>query len=76
MTKRAAEQGSELVAPPARLRPPPDSSSRSRSTSRALRDAVADLLAHTLGGLVELDWQLGDGRCGTPSPTRRSSSWR
>ncbi|TFI59578.1 hybrid sensor histidine kinase/response regulator [Sphingomonas parva] len=60
MTKRAAEQGSDLVGrllafarrqqlEPACIEIP------------ALATAVTDLLAHTLGGLVELDWQMDDG---------------
>jgi PAS domain S-box-containing protein len=55
MTKRAAEQGSELVkrllafARRQRLEP--------KSVDFAgLRDAVSDLLTHTLGGLVNIDW--------------------
>ncbi|MEO7277517.1 MAG: response regulator [Sphingomicrobium sp.] len=60
MTKRAAEQGSELVrrllafARRQKLMPRPIELS-------ALRDAVSDLLTHTLGGLVEIEWQLEDG---------------
>jgi PAS domain S-box-containing protein len=57
MTKRAAEQGSELVrhllafARRQRLQPDP-------IEPGALRDAVSNLLAHTLGGLVNLEWKL------------------
>jgi signal transduction histidine kinase len=59
MTKRAAEQGSELVkrlltfARRQRLEP---------QTIRlgALREAVSDLLTHTLGGLVNIHWTVGD----------------
>jgi len=56
MTKRAAEQGSELVrqllafARRQRLQPGPVEFS-------ALREAVSNLLAHTLGGLVHVEWQ-------------------
>ena len=59
MTKRAAEQGSDLVgrllafARRQQLEPaciPIDS----------LAGAVTDLLAHTLGGLVELEWEMTD----------------
>jgi PAS domain S-box-containing protein len=56
MTKRAAEQGSELVrrllafARRQKLEPHP-------IVIAALREAVSDLLTHTLGGLVEIDWQ-------------------
>jgi PAS domain S-box-containing protein len=56
MTRHAAEQGSELVSrllafarrqnlEPARIEP------------ARLSENVRELLAHTLGGLVELDWQ-------------------
>jgi PAS domain S-box-containing protein len=57
MTKRAAEQGSELVrqllafARRQRLQPDPVELS-------ALREAVSNLLAHTLGGLVNLEWKV------------------
>jgi signal transduction histidine kinase/FixJ family two-component response regulator len=60
MTKRAAEQGSELVrqllafARRQRLQPNPVELS-------ALREAVSNLLAHTLGGLVSVEWQMGEG---------------
>ncbi|HEX9932247.1 MAG TPA: response regulator [Allosphingosinicella sp.] len=59
MTRRAAEQGSELVGrllafarrqqlEPACIEP------------EALATAVTDLLAHTLGGLVELEWRIDE----------------
>lgn len=57
MTKRAAEQGSELVrrllafARRQKLEP------RAIELG-ALRDAVSDLLTHTLGGLVEIEWRI------------------
>ena len=57
MTKRAAEQGSTLVqrllafARRQKLEPHP-------VDFRALRNAVADLLAHTLGGLVDIVWRV------------------
>ncbi|HEY0026494.1 MAG TPA: response regulator [Allosphingosinicella sp.] len=57
MTKRAAEQGSELVA---RLL----AFARRQQLEPAcievgaLSSAVSDLLAHTLGGLVALDWKV------------------
>jgi PAS domain S-box-containing protein len=60
MTKRAAEQGSELVrrllafARRQKLEPRP-------IELGALRDAVSDLLTHTLGGLVNIEWQVDDG---------------
>ncbi|MES2119153.1 MAG: response regulator [Pseudomonadota bacterium] len=59
MTKRAAEQGSELVrrllafARRQKLQP-------TAIELGALRDAVSDLLNHTLGGLVEIDWKIED----------------
>jgi len=59
MTKRAAEQGSELVrrllafARRQRLQPRP-------VQLVSLRDAVSDLLTHTLGGLVKVEWQVGE----------------
>jgi len=60
MTKRAAEQGSELVrrllafARRQQLEPKPIG-------IVALRDAVSDLLTHTLGGLVNIEWAVADG---------------
>jgi len=59
MTKRAAEQGSELVrrllafARRQKLEP-------QTIEIAALRDAVSDLLTHTLGGLVSIDWEIAD----------------
>jgi signal transduction histidine kinase len=56
MTRRAAEQGSELVkrllAFARRQQLQPDAVDISR-----LSAAVTDLLAHTLGGLVQLEWR-------------------
>ena len=75
MTKRAAEQGSELVrrllafARRQKLEPKP-------IELRALRDAVSDLLTHTLGGLVQIEWRLGQALVAGRSPISRSSSWR
>jgi len=60
MTRRAAEQGSELVgrllafARRQQLEP-------AAIEIQALSAAVTDLLAHTLGGLVELDWRIEKG---------------
>ncbi|MFL6801091.1 MAG: response regulator [Sphingomicrobium sp.] len=60
MTKRAAEQGSELVkrllafARRQKLEPQP-------VEIAALKDAVSDLLTHTLGGLVQIDWRIQRG---------------
>nr|WP_272873190.1 ATP-binding protein [Sphingomonas arenae] len=57
MTKRAADQGSELVrrllafARRQQLQP-------ASVDFEALHKGVDDLLSHTLGGLVELDWRL------------------
>jgi PAS domain S-box-containing protein len=60
MTKRAAEQGSELVkrllAFARRQRLEPHSIDLG-----SLRDAVSDLLTHTLGGLVQIEWQVEAG---------------
>ncbi|MGZ2410640.1 PAS domain S-box-containing protein [Sphingomonas sp. F9_3S_D5_B_2] len=56
MTRRAAEQGSELVrrllafARRQKLEPQP-------IDLAALQEAVWDLLTHTLGGLVNIEWQ-------------------
>jgi len=59
MTKRAAEQGSELVrrllAFARRQKLEPQS-----IDVPSLRDAVADLLTHTLGGLVNIEWETAD----------------
>ena len=60
MTKRAADQGSELVrrllafARKQQLEP-------AAIDIRSLREPANELLAHTLGGLVELDWRIDDG---------------
>ena len=60
MTKRAAEQGSELVrrllafARRQKLEPHP-------VELAALQETVWDLLAHALGGLVNMEWRAGDG---------------
>jgi PAS domain S-box-containing protein len=60
MTKRAAEQGSELVrrllafARRQKLEPQPIDLQR-------LQLAVSDLLTHTLGGLVNFEWRAQDG---------------
>src|SRR6478672_260020 len=58
MTKRAAEQGSELVrrllafARRQKLEPKP-------IDLGSLQEAVWDLLTHTLGGLVNIEWRMG-----------------
>jgi len=60
MTKRAAEQGSELVrrllafARRQRLEP-------QAIELVSLQGAVLDLLTHTLGGLVNLEWRVEEG---------------
>jgi PAS domain S-box-containing protein len=62
MTKRAAEQGSELVrrllafARRQKLEPMP-------VDLGALQEAVWDLLTHTLGGLVNIEWKASDDDC-------------
>ena len=59
MTKRAAEQGSELVrrllafARRQQLQPHP-------IDLRSLKEAVSDLLTHTLGGLVNIEWRIDE----------------
>ena len=59
MTKRAAEQGSELVrrllafARRQKLEP-------QAIDLTGLQETVWDLLTHTLGGLVDLEWRAGD----------------
>ena len=61
MTKRAADQGSELVrrllafARRQQLEPMP-------IDLESLRESADELLSHTLGGLVELDWQIDTGK--------------
>ena len=58
MTTRAAEQGTELIrrllafARRQNLEPHP-------VDLIALKKAIADLLIHTLGGLIEIDWRIG-----------------
>ena len=58
MTKRAAEQGSELVrrllafARRQKLEPHP-------INLVSLQEAVSDLLTHTMGGLVQIEWDVG-----------------
>jgi len=60
MTRRAAEQGSELIgrllafARRQQLQP-------AGIDATALSATVTDLLAHTLGGLVKLDWRSEEG---------------
>ncbi|MFL6752971.1 MAG: response regulator [Sphingomicrobium sp.] len=60
MTKRAAEQGSELVrrllafARRQKLEP-------QAIDLAALQEAVWDLLTHTLGGLVNIEWRASEG---------------
>jgi PAS domain S-box-containing protein len=59
MTRRAAEQGSELVrrllafARRQRLEPQPIDLAH-------LRDTLTDLLTHTLGGLIKFEWRIED----------------
>ena len=60
MTRHAAEQGTELVgrllafARRQQLQP-------EVIDLASLREAVADLLTHTLGGLINIEWRLEDG---------------
>ncbi|MDP9056713.1 MAG: response regulator [Pseudomonadota bacterium] len=60
MTQHAAGQGTELVsrllafARKQRLEPSP-------VDLRTLADSVSNLLSHTLGGLVEIEWDIGTG---------------
>ena len=60
MTRRAAEQGSELVkrllafARRQRLEP-------HAIPIESLRDVMSDLLTHTLGGLVHMEWDIAPG---------------
>jgi PAS domain S-box-containing protein len=60
MTKRAAEQGSELVrrllafARRQKLEP-------HAINLASLQETVSDLLTHTLGGLVKIEWKLAKG---------------
>lgn len=60
MTKRAAEQGSDLVrrllAFARRQRLEPQS-----IDLKSLQDSVSDLLVHTLGGLVNFEWRMPEG---------------
>ena len=60
MTRRAAEQGSELVrrllAFARRQKLEPQSVNLD-----SLRQAVSDLLTHTLGGLVNIEWRVEEG---------------
>jgi PAS domain S-box-containing protein len=61
MTKRAADQGSELVrrllafARRQQLEP-------LAIDLESLRESADELLSHTLGGLVELDWRIDTGK--------------
>ena len=58
MTKRAAEQGTELVRRLLAFARRQNLEPQALELS-SLKDAVADLLAHTLGGLVNLEWRVG-----------------
>ena len=74
MTKRAAEQGSELVrrllafARRQRLEPQP-------IDLAMLKEAVSDLLTHTLGELIKIEWQF-DRKVWKAFADQASSSWR
>jgi PAS domain S-box-containing protein len=57
MTKRAADQGSELVRRLLAFSRQQQLEPASLDLS-SLHEGVNDLLSHTLGGLVELDWEI------------------
>jgi len=59
MTRRAAEQGSELVGRLLAFARKQALEPASIDLARLAR-AASDLLTHTLGGLVECDWQIAD----------------
>ena len=59
MTKRAAEQGTELVRRLLAFARKQTLEPKALNMGQ-LRDAVSDLLTHTLGGLVNIDWQIAD----------------
>ena len=59
MTKRAAEQGTELVRRLLAFARKQTLEPKALDIGQ-LRDAVSDLLTHTLGGLVNIDWQIAD----------------
>jgi PAS domain S-box-containing protein len=60
MTKRAAEQGSELVRRLLAFARRQNLEPRAIDLAK-LREAVWDLLTHTLGGLINIEWRAGDG---------------
>jgi PAS domain S-box-containing protein len=60
MTKRAAEQGSELVKRLLAFARRQTLEPKSIDLA-ALQEAVWDLLTHTLGGLVNIEWQASEG---------------
>ena len=59
MTKRAAEQGSDLIRRLLAFARRQSLEPRAIDLP-ALRDSVSDLLTHTLGGLVHIEWQIPD----------------
>jgi PAS domain S-box-containing protein len=59
MTRRAAEQGSELVRRLLAFARRQTLEPHAIEIAK-LRDAVWDILTHTLGGLVEICWSVGD----------------
>ncbi len=59
MTKRAAEQGTELVRRLLAFARRQTLEPRSIDL-QSLRQTVSDLLTHTLGGLVHIDWRIED----------------
>ena len=58
MTRHAAEQGAELVRRLLAFARQQELQPDQRRPRRAVRSRSTELLAHTLGGLVQLDWQL------------------
>ena len=59
MTKRAAEQGSDLVRRLLAFARRQSLEPRAIDLP-ALRDSVSDLLTHTMGGLVHIEWRIPD----------------
>ena len=76
MTRRAAEQGSELVGRLLAFARRQQLAAGARRHRRARRRRSTDLLAHTLGGLVQLEWQTDDDALVRLCRRSRSSSWR
>ena len=75
MTKRAAEQGTELVAPPSRFRAPPATAARRPSSSMAWPRRSPDCLGRRSAAATSSTGKSANP-CGRPLPIRRSSSSR